>query len=216
MLPPQRTTMQIVCPPMTYYMGDLIYNKNDTARSALPLIDAMRCANLTPRADRSREAHGERRGEKFCGEWRPRYRIAPRYAARCGCQDGSHARAAHHRADFAGISSSSKTSRDEQTALIERAIHSNVVIGALDARGLYGDDRSAGRQSEPNVNPATITQKFPYRNAEAMMQSGRHGHSCRRHRRHFLPQLERLRRRHRAHGSARRNIFMYSAFRRSI
>ena len=46
----------------------------------------------------------------------------------------------------------------------------NIVIGALDARGLYV---SAGMPdaSEPNVNPATMTAKASYRNTEQMVQS---------------------------------------------
>ena len=60
--------------------------------------------------------------------------------------------------------------REEQTALIERAIRANVVIGALDARGLYGPT-SIPDASEPNVNPATISQKAIFRSTEAMVQS---------------------------------------------
>jgi hypothetical protein len=60
--------------------------------------------------------------------------------------------------------------RDEQTALIERAIHANVVIGALDARGLYGPTGMPDA-SENNVNPMTITLKASYRNTEATVQA---------------------------------------------
>jgi VWFA-related protein len=59
---------------------------------------------------------------------------------------------------------------EEQTSLIERAIRANVVIGALDARGLYAET-GIPDASESNVNPATLTQKAFYRTSEATAQA---------------------------------------------
>jgi len=58
----------------------------------------------------------------------------------------------------------------EETALIERAIHSNIVIGALDARGLSSDSM-LGDASQPGVNTETLTAKDSYARTEATIQS---------------------------------------------
>jgi len=164
-----KTTMQSSCPPMTYYMGDLIYNKNDGGALAIAVADALRCANLSreeiPVATRmaqtaARDAvlNGDRDTESALDTLRA-------VVARMASMPGQRT--------IVIISPGFLVlddRRDEQTALIERALHSNVVIGALDARGLYGQTAMPDA-SEPNVNPMTITQKAPYRTMEATVQS---------------------------------------------
>jgi hypothetical protein len=59
--------------------------------------------------------------------------------------------------------------RDEQTGIIERAIKARVVIGGLDARGLYS--RIPGGDASERVNGNTIIDKTPYLTSETMMQS---------------------------------------------
>jgi VWFA-related protein len=164
-----KTTMQLSCPPMTYYMGDLIYNKNAGGALAIAVADALRCANLSreeiPVATRmaqtaARDAvlNGDRDTESALDTLRA-------VVARMASMPGQRT--------IVIISPGFLVlddRRDEQTALIERALHSNVVIGALDARGLYGQIAMPDA-SEPNVNPMTITQKAPYRTMEATLQS---------------------------------------------
>jgi hypothetical protein len=59
---------------------------------------------------------------------------------------------------------------DQQTAVIERALRSNVVIGALDARGVFVSSMLADA-SQSQVNPETLAAKDSYVNTEAMIQS---------------------------------------------
>ena len=164
-----KATMQLSCPPMTVYMGDLIYNKNDSGALAIAAADAMKCANLSPEqidlarrlaqdAARNAVANGDRDTESALETLRA---VVARMAAMPGQRT------------IVMISPGflvMDDRRDEQTALVERALHSNVVIGALDARGLYTEN-GIPDASEPNVNPGTIAQKGTYRTAEARTQS---------------------------------------------
>ena len=164
-----KTTMQLSCPPMTYYMGDLIYNKNDSGALAIAVTDTMRCANLSPpqyelakrmaqNAARDAVINGDRDTESALDTLRA-------VVARMASMPGQRT--------IVIISPGFLVlddRRDEQTALIERAIHSNVVIGALDARGLYVET-GIPDASEPNVYPMTITQKTVYRTTEATVQA---------------------------------------------
>jgi len=59
---------------------------------------------------------------------------------------------------------------EDQTHIIERAIHANVIIGALDARGLFVNS-GIPDASENNVNPATISAKAIYVTTEATVQA---------------------------------------------
>ncbi len=164
-----KASLQMGCPPMTYYMGDLIYNKGQTQPLNLAADDAMKCANLTP-------------------QQRPQALMMARNAAHQAVLGGDRdtqtsletlRNVISKLASMPGQRTIVMISagflvlddlRDQQMALIERAIRSNIVIGALDARGLYV---SAGMPdaSEPNVNPATMTAKASYRNTEQMVQS---------------------------------------------
>ena len=164
-----KAAMQLSCPPMTYYMGDRIYNKSDSTALGIAVADAMKCADLAPdqidvairlskEAARNAVQSGDRDTESALDTLRA---VVARMASMPGQRN------------IVMVSPGFLVLEDrlsEQTALIERAIHSNVVVGALDARGLYSEN-GIPDASEPNVNPATITQKSSYRVAEATTQS---------------------------------------------
>ena len=164
-----KTHLQSQCPPMTFYMGDAIYNKNDPQALNIAVADAMRCANLTPAqrdtavrlsqsAARDAVLNGDRDTESSLDMLRA---VVGRMAAMPGQRT------------IVLVSPGFLVLTDrleEQTHLIEHAIHANVVIGALDARGLYSEN-GIPDASESNVNPATLTQKMMYRTTEATVQA---------------------------------------------
>jgi VWFA-related protein len=164
-----KTAMQSSCPPMTYYMGDQIYNKNDSGALALAVADAIKCLDLTPaqieiatrmalQAARTAVQTGDRDTMSALDTLRS---VVARMASMPGQRN------------IVMISPGFLVlddRRTEETALIERALHSNVVIGALDARGLYAE-AGIPDASEANVNAATIAGKISYRTAEATTQS---------------------------------------------
>jgi VWFA-related protein len=164
-----RSLQQSGCPPMTYYMGDLIYNKNDPFALNLAVTDAMRCANLTPQErpvavtlSRSAARQALLNGDKDTMSSLDALRnVIAKLASMPGQRTIVMVSPGFLVLD---------DMRDQQTGLIERAIRANIVIGALDARGLYASSGMPDA-SEPNVNPATMTQKAAYRNTEATTQS---------------------------------------------
>jgi VWFA-related protein len=159
-----KIAQQSQCPPMTFYMGDLIYNKNDSGALNIAVTDAMRCANLSPQqrdtavrmaqaAARDAFLSGDRDTESALDAMRA---VVARMAAMPGQRTIVIVSPGFLVLD---------DRREEQTALIERAIRANVVIGALDARGLYSET-GIPDASESNVNPATITAKASYKTME--------------------------------------------------
>ncbi len=164
-----KSQMQLGCPPMTHYMGDLIHNKSQTQPLNLAVADAMKCANLTP--DMREVAVGMARR-------------AAQQAVLSGDRD-TVASIDAMRSVIAKLASMPgqrtivfvspgflvlEEYLDQQTGLIERAIRSNIVIGALDARGLY---TSTGMPdaSEANVNTATMTEEATFKRTEMTVQS---------------------------------------------
>jgi VWFA-related protein len=164
-----KSQQQSSCPPMTHYMGDLIYNKNDANALNIAVADAIRCANLTPQqrdlavrlsqtAARDAVLVGERDSELSLAALRA---IVSKLASMPGQRTLVLVSPGFLVLD---------DRRDEQTRLIERAIRANVVIGALDARGLYGPPGMPDA-SVPNVNPNTIAQKSIFMTTESTVQA---------------------------------------------
>jgi hypothetical protein len=59
--------------------------------------------------------------------------------------------------------------RDQEMAIIDRAIKANVVIGGLDSRGLYSNLQ--GGDASDRVNNKTLVDKLPYQEAATVMQT---------------------------------------------
>jgi len=164
----QKALAQNSCPPMTYYMGDRINNLNDTEALNVAAADAMVCANL----------HNLAMAQQMA-------RQAAREAASLGDRDTVSAldtlrTVINRMATMPGQRSIVLVSpgflvvttdrQDEETRLIERAVKANVVIGALDARGLY-TMIPGGDASQRTLNTATINAKSRYATAEANAQA---------------------------------------------
>jgi VWFA-related protein len=157
------------CPPMTYYMGDLIYNKYDKEALAIAVTDTLHCLDLPPsqaalatsmakKAAREAVENGNLQTESALDTLRA---VVARMAGMPGQRTIVMISPGFLVLDDL---------RDRQTALIERALRSNVVIGALDARGLYVET-GIPDASEAIKNPDTLAGKGGYRTTEATMQS---------------------------------------------
>src|SRR6185437_10739190 len=124
------------CPPMTYYVADQIYNKADKDALGIAARKAMACAQLAPnQSDIAIGMAKQAARETFF------YGSLDTQASLETLRNlvGKMATMAGQRTIVlvsAGFLVPDER-REEQTALIERAIRSNVVISALDARGLY-------------------------------------------------------------------------------
>ncbi len=164
-----RALQQTACPPVSYYMGDLISNKNDSTALDIATADAMVCANLSPpqRDQAIQMAKNAARDAVMTGDADTAASLEETRSviARMASMPGQRT--------IVMISPGFlvlENRHEDQTALIERAIRANVVIGALDARGLYVGN-GLPDASEHIVNTATVTAKANYVRTEAMVQS---------------------------------------------
>ncbi|HWB95952.1 MAG TPA: VWA domain-containing protein, partial [Bryobacteraceae bacterium] len=184
-----KSAEQNSCPAVDYYTGDLIYNKDDVNALRLASVDAMFCLNLPmdpnqasdPALNASvRQCEGPHDSTQFCTAVEAAKRSA-RLAVQFGDRD-TEAGLSVTRALIARMTSMPgkrnivlispgylvlEDRRQEEMNLIERAIKASVVIGGLDARGLYTMTPGGGA-SEHIQNSTTLAQKTPFRTAESM------------------------------------------------
>ena len=133
------------CPNMTYYMADQIQNKHDTTVLAAATLDVMSCQNLDPSqyAQAQQVAQQAAQQELNLGDHETRLAMGVikdlirRMAAMPGQRSiilvsNGFVTLAEHSSD--------------KTEIMDRAIRANVLINALDARGLYTDTTDITRQ----------------------------------------------------------------------
>lgn len=184
-----KSAEQSSCPAVNYYMGDLIYNKDDVNALRLATVDALHCLNLPmdpakasdPSLNESiRQCEGPHASSDFCKAV-DAARTSARVAVEFGDRDTESAISAT-RAVITRMSSMPgkrnivlispgflvlDNRHQEQMDLIERAIKASVVIGGLDARGLYTMTPGGGA-GERVENAATLHEKTPFQTAESL------------------------------------------------
>ena len=169
-------------------MGDLIHNKDDVNALRLATVDALHCLNLpsnpTNASDASldasvRQCEGPHESSDFCKAV-DAARTSARVAVEFGDRDTESAISATRAVITRMTSMPGKRNivlispgflvldnrHQEQMELIERAIKASVVIGGLDARGLYTMTPGGGA-SERVENTATLHEKTPFQTAES-------------------------------------------------
>ena len=180
------------CPPVDYYMGDRIYNKHDLTVWKIATRDAMVCGSLgasdsaalaaiqegdVSSCEISGSSDGVCKAVKFAKE-------SAHAAVLKGDQDTEASlemlRAVISRmAAMPGQRNIVLVSpgflvlddrHDEQMALTDRAIKANVVIGGLDARGLYSQ-LQGGDASDRISSAGSIVDKVSYQASETLMQT---------------------------------------------
>ncbi|HEY4088187.1 MAG TPA: VWA domain-containing protein [Bryobacteraceae bacterium] len=183
-----KSAEQNSCPAVNYYMGDLIHNKDDVNALRLATVDALHCLNLpadpSQASDASldasvRQCEGPHASSDFCKAV-DAARTSARVAVEFGDRDTESAMSAT-RAVIARMTSMPGTRNivlispgflvldsrhEEQMQLIERAIKASVIIGGLDARGLYTMTPGGGA-SERVENTSTLHEKTPFQTAES-------------------------------------------------
>jgi VWFA-related protein len=138
------------CPQVDYYMADAIQNKNDQQAFQAATAEAMACLSLDPtkpgslniaqQAARSAAQNSLHQGEH---DSHVSLTVLKDVIRRMAAMPGQRS--------MILVSPGFLTTFDqtpEKTEIVDRAIHSNVIISALDARGLYtivpGGDASQG------------------------------------------------------------------------
>jgi VWFA-related protein len=146
------------CPTMTYYMADLIVNRNDTTVLDAAIRDVMTCMSLDPKQYQTavQIAQQAAQTELPLGDHETRIAmgvikdLVRRMAAMPGQRSiilvsGGFITLMEHAA--------------EKTEIMDRAIRANVLINALDARGLYTDTPDIARQAS-NVVTEMVLQRM--------------------------------------------------------
>jgi VWFA-related protein len=124
------------CPNMTYYMADLIVNKNDAITLNAAALDAMSCANLQDMASARQMAQQAAQLELNLGDHETRLAmgVIKELVRRMAAMPGQRS--------IILVSCGFVTLPEhasDKTDIMDRAIRANVLINALDARGLYTD-----------------------------------------------------------------------------
>src|ERR1017187_7950397 len=124
------------CPNMTYYMADLIVNKNDAITLNAAAMDAMACANLQDMSSARQMAQQAAQLELNLGDHETRLAmgVIKELVRRIANMPGQRS--------IILVSCGFVTlpvHASDKTDSMDRAIRANVLINALDARGLYTD-----------------------------------------------------------------------------
>jgi VWFA-related protein len=122
------------CPPLTYYMADLIENKNDERALGVAAADAMICANLQRRQDAISLTRATARRVLTAGDLEARVTMLSirDVIRKMSTMPG--------RRNIVLVSPGFLTFQEAMAEMaedIERALRANVLVSALDARGLY-------------------------------------------------------------------------------
>jgi VWFA-related protein len=163
-----RTAMQsTVCPPVSYYQGDLIYNMNNANALAIALADAGACAGNLSLAMLTSMVNNSARDAVNLGDRETVWALDAlrTVVAKMASMPGQR-NIVLISPGFLVLSAQ----LPQETGLIERAIRANVVIGALDARGVYSAI-PGGDASTKNANPATIAAKYTFETTARLAQS---------------------------------------------
>jgi VWFA-related protein len=162
------------CPNVTYYMADLIQNKNDPRALQVAADEAMVCLGLDPSqpgslimAMQSAKSAAMRVLSAGDHETRLSLNVIKEVARRMTGMPGLR--------NIVIVSPGFFTGTDrlqDKTEIIDRAIRSNVIISALDARGLYTiipDGDSSQRATM--INPMSMGARVQYQTDSALTQS---------------------------------------------
>lgn len=190
----ENAMQQNLCPQMTYYMADRTYNKYDMAAWIIAMEDVIVCADLSAAQVPTciQAAQGPTDGPITCisvdfsrsDMGQAMVKAAARVALAVGDRQteamfGTLRGIVSRMAAMPGQRSIVLVSpgfqvpddrHEEETALVERAIRAKVVVGALDARGLY-TQITGGDASVRVTNPYNIAAKIPFVQLESAAQT---------------------------------------------
>ena len=145
------------CPNMTYYMADLIVNKNDPTVLDAAARDVMSCQSLDPSqyAQAQQIAQQAAQQELNLGDHETRLAmgVIKELVRRMAAMPGQRS--------IILVSNGFVTLAEhsiEKTDIMDRAIRSSVLINSLDARGLYTDTSDITRQGTNYITEMVLHQ----------------------------------------------------------
>jgi len=145
------------CPNMTYYMADLIQNKNDPTVLEAATLDVMSCMSLDPSqyAQAQQMAKQAAQQELSLGDHETRLAmgVIRDLVRRMAAMPGQRS--------IILVSNGFVTLPEhatEKTEIMDRAIRASVLINSLDARGLYTDTPDITRQGTNMRTDMVLTE----------------------------------------------------------
>ncbi|MEO8597040.1 MAG: VWA domain-containing protein [Candidatus Solibacter sp.] len=132
------------CPLMTYYMADQIQNKSNQEALSAVIADVMRCAQIPDAETAERRARSAASREMTVGDLDTRgaLRVLDQLVRRMSTMPGQRS--------IVMVSGGFVTLAEhaiDKSEIIDRAARANVLVNALDARGLYTDLPDIARRS---------------------------------------------------------------------
>jgi VWFA-related protein len=153
------------CPNMTYYIADLIENKNDQQTLSAVTADVMSCQSMTPDMLQQAQQMAQMAARQELGmgdhETRLAMDVITGLVRRMAAMPGQRT--------IILLSSGFLTLAEHSTLkseVMDRAIKANVLINALDARGLYTDTPDITRPST-NMQTQQMLNRLDRENARA-------------------------------------------------
>ncbi|MGO9519645.1 MAG: VWA domain-containing protein [Candidatus Korobacteraceae bacterium] len=151
------------CPNVSYYMADQIINKHDEQALRVAAQDALDCGNLPDARSAMTEAQSAARRALDLGNHETQLSLGAvkDVVRRIAVMPGQRS--------ILIVSPGFYNSEQlqEQTELEERALHSYVIISALDARGLYTETPDASNSRMPNHEIAALMVQYQHQEALA-------------------------------------------------
>jgi VWFA-related protein len=161
---PIARSMVMECPDVSYYLADMIQNRNDPMALQAATLETMACMHVDPNAA-EQTARSAARQALVSGdlETRTALSVLMDVVRRMSAMPGQRT--------IILVSPGFLTPelQQEETDVLDRAIHSNVIINSLDARGLYTD--SAYDASRQSVNTGASVIKAQYQRDSDRAQS---------------------------------------------
>lgn len=150
------------CPDISYYLADILTNKNDPNAKSAVVQETMACMNMDPTDPNSattaaRIAEGAARRELSNGEHETRISLIVMKAVirRMSAMPGQRTLI------LASPGFITPEQQQEKSEVMDVAVRSNVIISAVDARGLYTDPTfDASRQGSMNIDFGRVKAQY--------------------------------------------------------
>jgi VWFA-related protein len=149
------------CPDVSYYMGDLIENKHDSQALEAATLDALHCAyDDNQRMLQAAQTLAEGKARQVIAEGESESRLAlgvlKDVVRRISLEPGQR--------NIVLVSPGFQTPQleYEYNDIIERALHSETIISAIDARGLYVPGPAGDITKQPSLNPLVAGRETLY------------------------------------------------------
>jgi VWFA-related protein len=163
-----RTDLSGECPPMTEFMADLIANKHDQQALAVGIADYIACAGPIPgAADRVVESAARRALALSDADAGLVLDALDSVVGKLATMPGQRSLVVAS----PGFLVLDGRRQQQEAGLIDRAIRVNVIVHALDARGLEVRI-PGGDASRRDLNAETVRQKADYERQSALQSSG--------------------------------------------